>query len=240
MKAILKKLSIYLSILRGRYSVLKKSFSQCGEDIIIGMIAGNIGLKKWSWLDIGAHHPEYLSNTAMYYSKGMRGINIEADPVLFKRFRRKRRRDLNLNIAIADRSGRMNFYIMDASTLNTLSEEEAHRYSTLGHKIEKVIEIETMTVDEVVCKYCNGVFPEILFCDAEGYDLPILKTINWEKSLPLIICIENIPYNRKLKNYFKSMQTSELSLYLESKGYSMIAFTGINSIFVRDSVMEKG
>jgi len=157
MKQILKKL--YLFFCGCRLFPPKKSYSQCGEDIITSMVARQIGLKSWTWLDIGAHHPTSLNNTAMFYAKGMHGLNIEADPELIKSFRLRRRKDINLNIAIADKRGVMDFYVMDQPTLNTLSKAEANRYQTLGHKITKVIKIETMTIDDIIVKYCNGGVP---------------------------------------------------------------------------------
>jgi len=218
-----------------------KTFSQTGEDIIVKFLLGKIEYpNKWTWLDIGAHHPALFSNTALFYSQGRRGINIEANPLLIREFYRKRKRDVNLNVAIADKSGTMDFYVMDIPTLSTLSSEEAHRYEKIGHKITKVIPVETMTVTEIIDKFCDGTFPDFLSLDAEGYDLEILKTIDYEKSSPKIICVENIPYQTSPKNYFDSMQVNELSKFLISKNYSIIAFTIINAIFVRNDFIERG
>jgi FkbM family methyltransferase len=226
-------------IIRNR-SGYSRSYSQCGEDMVVKFLLGAMPQTKgFLWLDIGAHDPIFISNTAAFYRNGLKGINIEANPKLIKKFYLKRKKDINLNVAIADKLGTMAFYIMDSPTLSTLSEEEAHELETMGHKIKEKISIKTMTVTEVIEKYNCGVFPDFLSLDAEGYDLQILKTIEWEKSFPKIICVENIPYKRKLKNYFKSMQQNELTLYLESKGYSIIAFTLINAIFVHNNYVEK-
>ena len=218
-----------------------KTFSQTGEDVIVEFLLTQNDIPgKLMWLDIGAHHPIYLSNTALFYSQGKHGINIEANPFLIWKFYRRRKKDINLNIAIADRSATMDFYIMDDPGLSTLSAEEAHENEKKGHKIVKTIPIQTMTVTEVIDKFCGGIFPVFLSLDAEGYDLEILKTIDYEKSSPKIICVENIPFQHKLKNYFDSMQTNELSRFLISKNYSIIAFTLINTIFVKDDFIEKG
>jgi FkbM family methyltransferase len=221
----------------------KKSYSQCGEDMIIDFMLPPQADKKWTWLDIGAHHPTWLNNTAFFYEKGYHGINIEADPRLIQRFYDTREKDLNLNIAIADKSGTMDFYIMEASEFNTLSAEEAHRYEKLGHKIVETVSVETMSVMDVLDTYCEGIFPDFLSLDAEGYDLAILKSIDWHAKgsypPPKMICVENIPYLPKLKNYFASMQTSDVSKYLESKNYSIIVFTLINTIFVHNEFIER-
>jgi len=245
-KRIYKKLPLLFQyqlrkIREGKKIDYSKSYSQCGEDMVLKFLLGlQKNNKKWLWMDIGAHHPTWINNTAHFYEQGYHGINIEADPRLFQRFYYERKKDLNLNIAIADEAGIMNFYIMDSTTLNTLSVKEAHEHEKLGHKIVEIIPVKTMSIADVLDNYCEGIFPDFLSLDAEGYDLTILKSIAWEKSYPKVICVENIPYLPILKNYFASMQENELSKYLESKNYSIIAFTLINTIFVHNDYIERG
>jgi hypothetical protein len=147
----------------GRIPPYQKSFSQYGEDMVLrALLKPTVMSHKWSWLDIGAYHPKRLSNTAYFYSQGRCGINVEANPFLIQRFFRHRKRDVNLNVAIAEKSGTMEFYVMDAVTLSTLSAEEAHRYETCGHKILKTIPVRTVTVTEVIDNYSDGIFPDFL------------------------------------------------------------------------------
>ncbi|MCL2722148.1 MAG: FkbM family methyltransferase [Treponema sp.] len=233
--------NIIRNIRDNKKNYYSKSYSQCGEDMVIRHILKlQPKNKKWAWIDIGAHHPTWINNTAFFYKQGYNGINIEADPKLIKSFYALRKNDLNLNIAIADKSGEMDFYIMDSPVLNTLSAEEAYRYEKLGSKIVEIVQVRTAPITEILDNYCEGLFPDFLSLDAEGYDLMILKSINWEKSYPKVICVENIPFLPVLKNYFLSMQKNELSKYLESKNYSIIAFTLINTIFVHNDYIEKG
>ena len=80
---------------------LKYSYSQGGEDILIDFLLSLIGIKKPFYIDIGAHHPFYLSNTALFYEKGCSGICIEPDPYIFKYIKKhdlqdaKNRRNIN-------------------------------------------------------------------------------------------------------------------------------------------------
>src|SRR5688572_17355247 len=83
----------------------KISYSQSGEDLIIKYIFDNLGISQPSYFDIGAHHPFFLSNTALFYSLGCRGINVEPDPSLFTPFKDKRKEDINLNIGISSSEG---------------------------------------------------------------------------------------------------------------------------------------
>ena len=48
----------------------KISFSQCGEDLIVKFIFDCLGINSPTYIDIGAHHPHYISNTALFYKNG--------------------------------------------------------------------------------------------------------------------------------------------------------------------------
>src|SRR6187200_1235902 len=76
------------------------SYSQCGEDLLVQYVFLLRGIKYPSYIDIGANDPFYLSNTALFYNKGCRGINIEANPKLIENFKLHRPEDHNLNIGI--------------------------------------------------------------------------------------------------------------------------------------------
>ena len=100
----MKKLSI-ARIRRGLIAkglIAHRSYSQCGEDLIIAFLFRSLGIERPGYIDIGAHHPTYLSNTRLLYARGSRGINIEANPALIRRFRTQRPGDVNLNIGIVD------------------------------------------------------------------------------------------------------------------------------------------
>jgi FkbM family methyltransferase len=165
---------------------------------------------------------------------GMRGINVEANPMLIGNFQRMRPKDVNLNIAIGDQDGEMNFYVMNHPALSTLSEAEAKNYEGQGFKILKVIPVQTLSVASMLKKYWQGTFPEVVSLDAEGYDLQILKTIDWDDrtlGIPKIICVECVPYEEGVHPHLEDLANHEIALFLKEKGYAPIAFTSVNGIF---------
>lgn len=207
----------------------KISYSQSGEDLLVQYIFNSIK-EKPSYLDIGAHHPYYLNNTALFYEKGYRGINIEPDPKLFSLFSLLRKEDLNLNIGISEDMGEKEFYIISEPALNTFSKEEAIKYQDEGdYKIVNTLNIQTNTILNIVDKYAGGVFPTFLTIDAEGVDELILKSIDFERNYPIVICIETISFSMK----GKGLKNNNIISFLESKGYLLYADTNINSIFVK-------
>lgn len=208
----------------------KISFSQCGEDLIVKFIFDYLGIHRPTYIDIGAHHPHYISNTALFYKNGCRGINIEPDPVLFNEFIKYRKEDKNLNIGISDSNGERDFYIISSPSLNTFSKEEADKYSQEGNfKIKSVEKIKVKTLKNVIDECSNSVFPQYLSIDAEGVDEIIIKEIDFENNYPIVICIETISFSTS----GNGIKNTDLINFIIDKGYLLYADTYINTIFVK-------
>lgn len=208
----------------------KISYSQSGEDIIVRFIFDDIGIQTPSYIDIGAYHPKRLSNSALFYGNGSRGINIEPDPKLFESFKLERAEDINLNIGVSNLEEEIDFYTMSAPTLNTFSRKEAENCSQIGnYQITAITKIKVDVISNIIDRYCGGVFPEFLSLDVEGIDLKILQSINYEESSPLVICVETISFS-ETGNGVKDINILQ---FLESKGYMIYADTYINTIFVK-------
>jgi FkbM family methyltransferase len=230
-KTIAHKVGWRLRKLASRKKKLYKlSFSQCGEDLLIDYIFELRGVSMPSYLDIGAHDPFYLNNTAIFYLRGCRGINIEANPGLIENFRTKRKEDINLNVGISDQADAMDFYIMADSTLSTFSREECDSMIGRGHKMKAVKKIELLTVKAVLDKYNDGKFPDLLSIDVEGLDFKILQSIEFGSAYPKVICVEAAEYSP----IGAGARRTELIDFLVSKGYYEYANTNLNAIMVKN------
>lgn len=214
----------------------KKSFSQSGEDLIVQFIFNELSISNPTFLDIGAHHPFYLNNTAIFYQRGCRGINIEPDPSLFDSFLTERPLDFNLNIGISDKEEVLDFYIMNVPTLNTFSKSEAENYSNEGNFfIKEIKKIKVNTVANIIDQHNSGVFPDYLTLDAEGIDEMVLKSIDFENNKPSVICTETISFSSK----GRGVKNFSIIEFLKSKGFICYADTNINSIFVAKDKWER-
>lgn len=212
----------------------KKTYSQTGEDIIIRTALNELGIAKPTYLDIGAHHPYYLNNTALFYRQGSRGVNIEPDPSLFENFKKFRKKDINLNIGIADKSGSLILYIISSPTLNTFSEKEAKYYEKLGYPIVDSKKIKVMDINSVFKMYFKKSSPDLLSVDVEGLDYQIVKAIDFKKYSPKIICAETIEFSKDGSGK-KDLRISNL---LTKKGYKVYADTKINTIYIKTTASE--
>lgn len=208
----------------------KLSFSQSGEDLIIDYIFQLRGITQPSYIDIGANHPYYLSNTALFYAKGCRGINVEPDPDLIKSFNEFRSEDINLNIGVGTiNEQELDFFSFNDPTLNTFSQAEAERYLKTGkYHIVQTKKIKTYTLEYLFRNYSGNSTPDFISIDVEGLDFAIVKTINFHVYRPKVICVEAYDYS----STGAGRRREELISYIISKNYYEYADTGLNSILV--------
>ncbi len=204
------------------------SYSQCGEDLILQYLVRLLKIDQVRYLDIGAHHPTYLSNTYLFYENGANGVCVEPDPSLFSEFPKKRPRDVHLNCGVGIQSGKADFYVMSTSTLNTFSKDEAERYQSYGHqRILKVIPMAVHTVNEIIEQHFEKC-PNLVSLDVEGLDYAIMQHFDFSKYRPEVFCLETLSYTED-KSERKLTEIIEL---MHEKGYLTYADTYINTIFV--------
>ena len=205
----------------------KPSFSQCGEDMIVWFLLDHVGIRRPSYIDIGAHHPTHLSNTALFYLLGGRGINIEPDPQLFREFVTGRKQDINLNIGIGGKPGELIFHRMADPSLSTFSADEAVRMESVeGIAIVERLPLPVCTINEVM--QTHRLLPDFVSVDVEGNDLEILQSFDFKAHRPAVFCVETISFS--LSN--AGRKNVEIMAFLARQGYEVYADTYINTIFV--------
>ena len=207
----------------------KISYSQSGEDLVADFILTNLRINNPNYLDIGAHHPTYLSNTYLFYKKGSVGVCIEPDPELYAKIKKKRKNDLCINAGVGiNLASEADFYIMSTRTLNTFSKTEAERCQSYGRQtIEKVVKIPLITISSILDNFTDKRL-NFVSLDVEGLDYDIIKAFDFDKQRPEVICIETITYtedNSEEKEY-------QIIEYMLEQNYMVYADTYINTIFV--------
>jgi len=208
---------------------VKRSYSQCGEDLIVDYVFRLRGITHPSYIDIGANHPYYISNTAIFYERGCSGINIEANPLLMPAFQTHRPEDINLNVGIGDAEATFDFYAMEDNTLSTFSNDERDNMVRAGKKLLRTEKVRLTTISTVLAKHFGDAFPDFLTLDAEGMDFRILQSIDFSKYSPKIICVEAAEYSPK----GSGARRTELIKFLETKGFYECANTNLNAIMVQ-------
>lgn len=214
-----------------KYEFHSISFAQEGEDIILD----NIFERKINgfYIDVGAHHPQRLSNTYYFYLKGWKGINIDAMPYSMRKFNELRPNDINLEIPISKLSSSLTYYKFDESALNSFScDLSKQRHLQTTYKIIEEIQLKTKTLAEVLDEHLpKDQKIDFLSVDVEGLDYEVLQSNNWDKYKPQVILVEDL----EMENV-TTIDNSKIYIFLVSRGYILIAMTIRTLIFKLKSV----
>jgi FkbM family methyltransferase len=190
----------------------KKTYSLLGEDTIINnFFKKNNGI----YVDIGCYHPLQGNNTYLLYKRGWKGLNIDINKLSIELFEIKRPEDINLKIAVSDKSEKVDYYFRrKINMLNTINKNFAFKNFPNGFKKDK---IQSETLNNILdkSKYKNSKL-DLINIDVEGNEFKVLKNFNFKRYLPKIICIEIHHYN---KNQLKKNKIYNLLL---KKNYQLI------------------
>lgn len=177
------------------------SHSGAGEDRFVVAwleVVYGVTAHKIRYCDIGANHPQVLNNTFALYERGASGVLVEPDPDHAALLRRMRPRDTVLSVGAAfDERRSAKLQRFTSSVFNTFSAsqgdhvlENSKRWSAdqQQHRRDE-IEIPLVPVNDILSAH----FPDgvhFISIDAEGFDFPILQSIDFTRHRPKIVCIE--------------------------------------------------
>jgi len=208
----------------------QQSFSQCGEDLILKFAFHSLGVFRPTYLDIGAHHPYRLSNTALFYQSGSRGVNVEPNPALHREFLRRRPGDINLNLGVGTSQGTLDFYVMNNPELSTFCPATAEQYRALqGAAIQEVVPVQVVPINEILEQNSPANGFDLISIDVEGLDAELISAIDYTRFAPLAICVESIDFATGEKC------GGDMAAVLNRNGYVLFADTYINAIYFHDS-----
>jgi FkbM family methyltransferase len=212
----------------------RRSYAQCGEDLIVRhLLVDVLGRGEVRYLDIGAHHPWFLSNTALFYRMGFRGVCVEPDLARYENLRRERPRDTCLHAGIGtDGREAADLYVLSAPTLNTFSREERDAALAAGHRVERVERVPLLSVNAVLARHFARA-PEFVSLDVEGLDEPILRSLDFAAHRPDVLSVETLTHAPDRRQWRKRESILEL---MAEKGYFAYADTFINTIFLNRAV----
>lgn len=201
-----------------------KSYSQEGEDMVLKRLFED--KKNGFFVDIGAHHPTRFSNTFYFYNKGWSGINIDAMPGSMSAFKKRRKRDINLEIAISKKPQKLTYYSFLEPAINGFDQKLSEQRIKEGNALKEKIDITTHTLEQVFDEYLAEKVISFISIDVEGLDFEILESNNWNKYKPEVVVIECLNKN------FEEVNSDPIYGFLVDKGYTLVAKT-INTCFFK-------
>lgn len=218
--------SVGYRLLRPRmYQSMRESWSQEGEDLIVArfMEPRTTGF----YVDVGAHDPFRFSNTAFFHARGWRGLAIEPDPNGADRIRRYRPTDVVVNLGVAQARSEMTFFRFDEPALNTFSAALAQlRQQRDGYKIIEEIKVRVDRLDNILSQHLAGEQKiDFMTVDAEGFDLEVLRSNDWQRFRPEVVVAEC--FHRSMK----AVADDEVTMFMESVGYDLVAKAANSAFF---------
>lgn len=209
--------AVNAAILRPFKRYVLHSYSQHREDLIVDKLLGY--KENGFYVDVGACDPVRSNNTMRFYKKNWSGVNIEPNSSCLEKFASTRQGDINLNIGIGSEVSSGIFYSFLPSTRSTFSEEIANELIEKGLTLKEKNEVEIWPLSLVFEKYGADKEIDLLSVDTEGYDYQVIKSNDWNRFKPSVICIE-------------SDGNDKAHRYLIDLGYKMVAGTSDNSIYM--------
>tara|TARA_B100000700_G_scaffold198889_1_gene218799 strand:- start:9793 stop:10461 length:669 start_codon:yes stop_codon:yes gene_type:complete len=206
------KLYLYYQLLfRYKLFYRRNNYSQFDEDLfLIEFFKNN---RKGTFVDLGAFHPIRYNNTYLLYKKGWRGINIDLNQTSIDMFNIARKNDVNRCALLSDvRNLKKTVYFEhNFSAANSMTHKK-------GLDIKK--EMKTEIFDDIVTDKFD-----FLNIDLEGQDYKVLKSINFKKHKPRLICIEILE---------KSEDKNKIFNFMEEKNYKFIKTCNVSYFFEKN------
>lgn len=216
----------FCTLLRNtRWTRFEQTFAQSYEDgRVLELLAGHPGgeaRKKGIYVDIGAHHPLYLSVTAALHFMGWRGISIDPLPGAPDMFRLLRPDDVNLACAVGRSDGVGYINVTDDPTLSYISEDVGAASS------ERKIKVEMRRIDSILREHLPpGETIDVMNVDVEGGEDSVIDSNDWSAYRPYVLLLEDpLPATggepgrkwRRMEDlgYAFALQTGHTALYVD-------------------------
>lgn len=200
-----------------------KTYSQSFEDLLI---ANLVGEKIGSYIDVGSGLPCFGSNTYRLYKRGWSGILIDPIPRNIRLSKFFRKRDLCLNIGVSDVKSELHFFHLDPYELSSFNKDIAQeRLASDDVRLKEVISIPVMPLSDIVMNRSLKQ-PLVLSIDTEGFEMQVLKGIDWNSMSPTIVCIEEFDNPINIE--------TEVKKFLLNQGFKLIFYNGLSSIYTTE------
>jgi hypothetical protein len=219
--------------------LLHQGYAAFGEDLIMASVLKKIflinSLENVKYLEIGTCSPNWYNNTYYFYRKGARGVLVEPNPILHQLIREIRPGDVLIEKGISCNGEKsMTYYEFDGAEnlgWNTFVKEHADiAINQANLKLLKKNELPMISISEILERYFNdNISFDILQIDAEGMDFDIIKSMDFSRFRPKIICMEMAA---KVHNHTIIWGEKQKLDYMKKINYECIASTAQDMIFV--------
>lgn len=166
-----------------------------------------------------------LSNTYGFYRKGWRGLSIDANPDVAGLFARFRPEDTFVHTAVGQQTGDIEMAMFEDGVFNCLSEHLDEVPESL-RRSARLVKVPINPLSSILAKY-DIQEVDFLNVDCEGNDLNVLRSNDWSRWQPKVICVED---------HAEDWQDSEIMRFLGSVGYVLKYRAVFSSVFIPEAI----
>lgn len=214
-----------LGFIYGYLQPAKKSYSQYGEDIILLNYFKHNNITNGFYIDIGAYHPKFISNTFLLHQNGWSGICVDIDHNKLNWFKLVRGKSIStiLSAVSSSTQDEINIYKHKRlfSEIDTLDINTAKNNKLLHGWDFDTVHVPAININDILSQ-CNGNDIDLLNIDVEGLDTDIIMHINFSIYKPRVIIFEdnnNFGGSVMLRNILTQNGYSLLFISMGSTGY---------------------
>lgn len=204
------------------------TYAQHGDDLALLNLFKRLGVDVGTYIDVGAHHPLELSNTALLYNRGWRGINVEANANLLPRFDHMRPDDRNICAAVVGSAKPGDTVTLHMASAESGINSTVHA-AMAKHGIAYTQQVSAITLPDIVLNFGHGMWPHLICIDAEGADVDILRTIPPASALVILIEAASGVGNFE----------ADIRHWTEHNGYFVHSWCGNNMLLVQNQLKDR-
>jgi FkbM family methyltransferase len=208
------------------------SYSQQGEDILISKYFEN--KRNGFYVDIGAYHPVTFSNTFLLHQKGWRGINIDPNQESIQLFEKARKKDINIQCAVANGRKELVYHVFNLGAVNTLNANQAAHWTSVdGFEVVAQRRVVTRPLKEILEEYLpDNTSIDFMNVDVEGYDLEVLQSNDWSLFRPALVMVELLLLQPS------DFSSSEVLQFMQQMSYEVYSICNGSVAFI-DNMSKK-
>lgn len=201
------------------------SFSQYGEDLALATSLAP--LRQGAYVDVGAYHPWRESNTYKLYLRGWSGLTVEPNPDAAAAFRRLRPRDVHAVVGIAETPGELQYYRFRDPKMNTFSADRAEAITESAPLPPALIPCRRL--QDVIDEMLPGRSVDLLCIDCEGADLAALKTLDFGRTRPTAVIVEDY---EALQLMIRAEGGTEIGDFMRATDYAPVGQVMFSTLYV--------
>ncbi|MEO1475590.1 MAG: FkbM family methyltransferase [Pseudomonadota bacterium] len=198
------------------------SYAQCGEDVFL--VNECYLPDRGTYVDIGAGHPYFGSNTFLFYRRGWQGLTIDPNPDHGRLHRIVRPDDTFLELGVATKASELEYFRFTNPDFNTFDSNARDRAISNNGKLTGSTRIPVRPLVDILGEHGVTEAFDLLSVDCEGLDLDVLNSNDWMRFRPRIVLVEDLP---SVEDPFQVTEVHKTMTQVDYRRRATVGYTAV-------------